>query len=418
MKLLFNTSSIITVKAGENLFKTGSEMSQIGEVKNGAMLFDETIEFVGPEAEVREYIKNKNIDLVEEIDAAGRCVLPGFVDSHTHIVFAGNRTEEFGRRLRGVSYKEIAEEGGGIQTTVKATQNASIEELMSVGRGLARNAIKHGTTAMEVKSGYSLTTEGELKQLRAIRELNKELPIDLVPTFLGAHDFPKEMKDDHGRYIDLIVNEMIPQVAEEGLAEYCDAFIDEGYYTVDEGRRVLEAGLENGMMLKVHCDELADVSAAQLAASMGAVSADHLLFASDKSIEALVESETVCGLLPGVAYFIRMPYAPARKMIERGAIVAVASDCNPGSSFTENMQQIMQLAAINMHMTAEETIVAATLNAAHAIERSDIMGSLEEGKQANFIILDSPNYTDLFYHFGINHVEQTFVKGRRISCDS
>ena len=414
MKLAYNISSLVTVNANGAHFKTGSDMGNIGEIKNGAIIYGDKIEFIGTSEDAHEYIKNMNLDISEKLDYSGKTILPGFVDSHTHIVFAGNRTEEFGRRLRGVSYKEIAEEGGGIQTTVRATQNASLEELMSVGRTLAHRAIKHGTTAMEVKSGYSLTTDGELKQLEAIRELNKELPIDLEPTFLGAHDFPVEYKNDHQKYIDIIVNEMIPQVKERGLAKYCDAFIDEGYYTVDEGRQVLEAGLDAGMTLKIHCDELADVAAAQLAAELGAISADHLLFASDESIDALVESQTVCGLLPGVAYFIRMPYAPARKMIERGAIVAVASDCNPGSSFTENMQQIMQLSAINMHMTAEEAITAATLHGAHSIRRADEMGSLEVGKLANFIVLDTPNYTDLFYHFGINHVIETHVKGFRV----
>lgn len=414
MKILIkNISSLVTLNNNGKLFLAGSDMQNIGEIKNGAIFFDENILWTGTTSDANTKIASGEIKADEVIDAKGKTILPGFVDSHTHIVFAGNRSGEFARRLRGVTYQQIAQEGGGILTTMKGTRAASVDELFENGLKLAKSAIKHGTTAFEVKSGYGLTLESELNQLRAVKKLKEVLPNHISTTFLGAHDFPPEYKNDRQQYIDILTKEMIPAVAEEGLAEFCDAFIDKGYYTLDEGRQVLQAGLDHGMKLKVHCDELADVSAAKLAAEMGAISADHLLFVSDESIDAMVKSGTVATLLPATAYFIRMPYANARKMIEKGATVALSTDCNPGSSFTENMQLILSLAVINMSMTAEEAITAATLNGAKALEQSDRIGSLEVGKRADFIIANTDSYTDLFYHFGINHVEETWIKGQK-----
>lgn len=414
MSTLFkNISSLVTVNANGELFKTGKDMQDIGEIKSGSIIFDEKILWIGTSEEISsELISLHKVD--KEIDCSDKTVLPGFVDSHTHIVFAGNRSGEFARRLRGVTYQQIASEGGGILTTVNATRNAGIEELADRGRDLARSLMKHGTTAVEIKSGYGLSFDAEMNQLKAIKQLQEELPLHISSTFLGAHDFPPEYKNDRQGYIDLIKNEMLPYVKEHNLAEYCDAFIDEGYYTLDEGRQVLEAGLEHGLKLKVHCDELASFGATELAASLGARSADHLLFISDEGIEAAKEAGTCCTMLPGTAYFIRMPYAPARKIIDSGAIAALSTDCNPGSSFTENMQTILSLSVINMGMTAEEAIAAATLNGAYAIDQSDKMGSLEIGKDANLIVCSIDSYTDLFYHFGVNHVESTWIQGKEI----
>lgn len=414
MKLIKNISSLVTVNAKGKPFKIGSEMQDIGEIKNGAMLFDDTLQKLGRTKEIEEYVAKKNIEVDETMDASGKTVLPGFVDSHSHIVFSGNRSEEFGRRLRGVTYQQIAEEGGGIQTTVKATRKATIDELYHNGKNLAESAIRYGTTTIESKSGYSLSTEGELNQLRASKKLNQELPIEVVPTFLGAHDFPIEYKNDRKKYIEIIKNEMLPQVKAENLAEFGDAFIDKGYYTLDEGRSVLEACLDIGLDIKVHCDELADVAAAKLSAELGAISADHLLYVSDESIKAMEKNGTVAGLLPGTAYFIRMPYAPARKIIDSGVITCIATDCNPGSCFTENMQLILSLSVINMGMTAEEAITAATLNGAHSLKRGEKIGSLEIGKDSDFVVFDTPNYTDIFYHFGVNLLSQTWAKGKNI----
>lgn len=414
MKLLFNTSELVTVSANGKGFKIKDEMNELNIIPNGAMLYDREIEFIGTENECREYAKNNNIDIFEEVDANKKSVIPGFVDAHTHVVFGGDRTKEFAMRLRGATYKEIAAAGGGIQTTVRGTREASLEELYENGMKLAKSAIKHGTTTLEVKSGYSLNFEGEMKQLEAIKMLDKNLDINISSTFLGAHDFPLEYKDNRQKYIDVIKNEMLPYVKENNLAQFCDAFIDEGYYTVEEGRDILEHAKNMGFDLKVHCDELADVSAAKLAAELGAISADHLLFISDESIESMQKSGTAAGLLPGTAYFIRLPYAPARKLIEKGVVVSIATDCNPGSCFTENMQNIMSLSTINMHMTAEETLVAATLNGAYALKRQDKKGSLEVGKDADFLILDGSSYIDIFYNFGVNHVSSVYSRGKKL----
>ena len=413
MSILFkNISSLVTVNSDSALYKIGKQMQDIGEIKNGAMIVSDIIEWVGETSDLADIIAHYNID--KEIDLKGKTVLPGLVDSHTHVVFGGNRSAEFGKRLRGATYAEIAEAGGGIQTTVNATRKASVEELAEVGRNLAMSAAKYGTTSMEVKSGYSLTLEGEIKQLEAIRALSETLPLRITPTFMGAHDFPKELKGDRNAYIDQIINEMIPYISENKLAEFNDVFVDKGYYTTDEGTRVLEAGKKHGLMPKAHCDELADVGAATMAANAGAISADHLLFVSDEGIANLKKSGTVAGLLPGTAYFIKMPYAPARKLIDSGVITAIATDCNPGSCFTENMQIIMSLSVINMGMTAEEAISAATINGAYSIRKSHEVGSLEVGKKADFIICNCADYVDIFYHFGVNHVEQTWINGKQI----
>jgi imidazolonepropionase len=414
-KLFINISSLVTVAANGAKYKSGIEMQNIGEIKDGAILFEDKIEWVGTSEEAKLFINFQQINPNQIYDLKGKTVLPGFVDSHTHIIFAGNRSDEFARRLRGATYQEIASEGGGILKTMNATRKASVEELVENGKNLALSAIKHGTTAIEIKSGYGLTTESEIKLLEAINILKKELPIHVTSTFLGAHDFPPEYPDNRDKYVDLICEEMIPLVAERKLAEYCDAFIDKGYYTLEQGEKILRKALDYGLKLKVHCDELADVEAAGLAAKHGAISADHLLFISDNSIEAMKESGTIATLLPGTAYFIRMPYAPARKIIENNVPVALATDCNPGSCFTENMQTILSLAVINMKMTAEEAICAATINGAAAIEQSHLMGSIEKDKLSNFIIADVPSYTDLFYHFGINHIEAVWIKGEKFN---
>ncbi|OYT15509.1 MAG: imidazolonepropionase [Bacteroidetes bacterium 4572_77] len=413
MKLVKNITSLVTVNANGADCKTGKDMSDIGEIKNGAMIFDDKVQWVGTTEELKLILAENKYDIDETLDASGKTIIPGFVDSHTHYVFGGNRSSEFARRLRGVTYQEIAAEGGGIQTTMKATRASSINDLANMGKKLANSAIKYGTTAVEIKSGYGLTVESEINQLKAIKQLQKELPLHISSTFLGAHDFPPEYKTNHDKYIDILINEMLPRVKEENLAEYCDAFIDVGYYSLKEGERVLQGGLDAGMKLKVHCDELADTKSAELAANMGAVSADHLLFVNDNSIEAMKKSNTVATLLPGTAYFIRMPYAPARKIIDSGAICALATDTNPGSCFTENMQMILSLSVINMGMTAEEAITAATLNGARAINQSHRMGSLEIGKDANFAIYDCDSYTDIFYHFGINQISSTWINGEK-----
>lgn len=416
--LIQNIASLVTVDTKGKNIKTGSEMREIGEVPNGAILFNESIIATGSTQEVQAYVKENNLKVDEIISADGKTVLPGFVDSHTHIVFSGSRSDEFAKRLRGATYEEIAREGGGIQRTMNATRAASFDELVERGMKLAQSAISLGTTTIEVKSGYGFTTETELRQLQAIRELKRILPIDVVATFLGAHDFPPEYKDNREGYVDLICNEMIPEVADRGLAEFCDAFVDRGYYTLDQADKIMKAAQKHGLKVKMHCDELADVSAAGKAAELGAISADHLLFVSDESLDKMKQSGTIATLLPATAYNIRMPYAPARKIIDKGMAVALATDCNPGSCFTENMQFVLSLAVTNMGMNCEEAISAATINGAAALGRNKSVGSLERGKSADFLICNAESYSDLFYHFGINHVGQAWRQGKLIHKNS
>jgi imidazolonepropionase len=413
MKAFKNISSLVTINSLGTGYKSGFEMNNIGEIKDGALIFDEKIIWIGSSIDLDSFIKNNNLEIDEIIDMSGKTIMPGFVDSHTHIVFAGNRADEFGKRLRGYTYQQIAEEGGGILSTMRSVRNASLDELIETGIILAKSAMSFGTTTIEIKSGYAFNLEGELKMLRAIKELKKVLPINIYSTFLGAHDFPPEFRDDKEKYIDLLVNEMIPAVAEEGLAEFCDAFVDKGYYTIEQGMRIFEAAGKYGMKFKIHCDELADVSAAKMAADLGALSADHLLFVSDESISALQKAGTVASLLPGTAYNLRLPYAPAQKLIEQNCKVALATDCNPGSCFTENMQFILSLAVTNMKMSCESALSAATINGAAALGIGKERGSIEIGKYSDFIIINSPNYETMFYHFGINHCVGTWINGKK-----
>lgn len=420
MKLFKNITNLVSIDDNKNLFKSGKDMNNINSLKDMNMIFDDEIRFIGTNSETEDFINNFNIKITETQDMTGKTIMPGFVDSHTHIVFAGDRSNEFGKRLKGATYKEIAEAGGGIQTTVNATRNASIEELAIIGLKLLNNAIKYGTTTIEIKSGYSLSFEGEMKQLEAIKQIKNTLKsnnidMNIVSTFMAAHDIPKELKGSkEGReyYIKSICEDMLPVVVENKLADYCDIFIDEGFFTNEEAEVIFDKSLSLGLPIKAHCDELANVEAAGFCADRGAVSVDHLLFVSDDSISKIVKNNTVANLLPGTAYFIRLPYAPARKLIDNNAIVSLATDCNPGSCFTENMQLIMNFAALNMNMSAEEILTASTLNSAYSLRLSDTIGSLEIGKKADFIVLDIPNYFDLFYHFGINHVEKTYISGK------
>ncbi len=414
MKLIKNISQLVINDENNQAYLRGSQMSLLKIIENAAIIFDEKIHWIGKSDDLVAYLSNNNIEIDTTIDAHNKSVISGFVDSHTHIVFGGNRVNEFGRRLRGATYKQIAESGGGISTTVNATRKASKSELLDSATLLVQSAINHGTTCLEIKSGYSLNTKDEIKQLEVIAELKEKFNIEIVSTFMGAHDIPVEFKNEKSKYIDLLCNEMIPEVANTKLAEYCDIFVDEGYFDLEDAKKVFNSALKHNFKLRIHADELVDTNSAKFAAEYNCKSADHLLMINDDGISALAKSETVATLLPGTAYFIRMPYAPARKLIDSNAIVALATDCNPGSSFTENMQMILSLASINMNMTAEECINASTINAAYSLNRSTSLGSISVGKSADFIILDTDNYIDIFYHFGINHAKQVWAKGKRV----
>ena len=411
LKAIKNISSLIQITSDKKNFINLKNLKQIDEIKDAAIIFDETIHWIGTTNELEHIIKKNNYYLTEIIDAKGKSVIPGFIDSHTHLVFGGNRSNEFARRLQGATYIEIAREGGGIQSTVRETRRASKQELFEAASKLITNAINHGTVAFEIKSGYGLNLETEIKILEVIQMLKEKFPTEIKSTFLGAHDFPSEFKDDRDAYVNLICNEMIPEVARLGLAEYCDAFVDQGYYNIEQGRKIFETAKKYGMEIRMHADELACVGAAELAAEVGAKSADHLLFVSDDGINALAQNHVVATLLPGTSFFIRMPYANARKIIDHEAIVALASDCNPGSSFNENMQMVLWLATLNLHMSMEEALVASTLNAAFSLDLHQKLGSIEVGKEASFLVLKVDSYKDMFYHYGVNHVDKVFIKG-------
>lgn len=415
MKLLRNISQLVVSKTNPNEALRGAKLGELEVITNAALLFDSTIHWFGAEVDLNDYISVNSISIDETINANGRCVMTGFVDSHTHIVFGGDRANEFGQRLRGATYQEIATAGGGIAHTVEKTRLASFDELYQSASKLLESAIRYGTTTIEIKSGYSLNFEGEIKQLEVIKELQKNYPLEIVSTFMGAHDFPKEYKSNPDKYVDIICNEMLPYVAENKLAEYCDAFIDEGYFTVAQTEKIFDKAVQLGFKLKLHADELVNKAATEFACRLETTSVDHLLMISQDGINALASSSTIGTLLPATAYFIRMPYAPARQLIDANCAIAIATDCNPGSSFTENMQTVLSLSAMNMRMTAEECLNAATINAAFALDRQNKSGSITVGKRADFLVLDSSNYLDLFYHFGINHVAQTWIAGNMYS---
>jgi imidazolonepropionase len=348
----------------------------------------------------------------EVIDATGKIVLPGLIDSHTHLIFAGSREGEFEQRLQGKTYQEIAAQGGGINATVRRVRQASKEELKALARPRLQRVLRFGVTTVEVKSGYGLALADELKCLEAIAELNAEGPVELVPTFLGAHAVPPEYLNDRAGYIRLLCDTMLPEVARNRLAEFCDVFCEQGVFSVLESEAILKRARNLGFKLKVHADELSPLGGAELAAQLGAISADHLLCASDQGIDALAKSGAVATLLPGTAFFLGLPYAPARKLIERGVTVALASDCNPGTCPTENLPLVGAMACTQMKMLPAEVISALTINAAAAVGRADRIGSLEVGKQADLVIFDVPDYRHLFYHFGINHVWRVIKRGR------
>lgn len=375
-------------------------------VQTNAVIVIENGRFVhvGPE---RDYSGR----IAHDYDARGATAIPGFVDSHTHLPFAGYRESEFNRRLQGETYEQIAASGGGIASSVRATRAASEDELVANVLTRTRTMARYGTTTAEAKSGYGLNLADELKQLRAIRSASESSPVRLIPTCLAAHEFPPERRDPS--YVDQIVDEILPAVAAEKLAVFCDAFVERGVFTREQGERVLREGVRHAMTPRLHADELSDTRGASLAAEIGAASADHLMYISDSGVRALAESDCVANLLPATSFFLMSPrYAPARALIEAGAIVSLSTDCNPGSSMTESMQTVMQLATLQMKMTVEESLTAATLNGAASLRMAHETGSIEAGKRADLVLIDAPNYLHLVYHFGVNLVRDVMRDGR------
>ncbi len=351
-------------------------------------------------------------DFDEVIDAEGKLVTPGLVDAHTHLVFGGWRQNELGLKLHGAGYLDILAMGGGIHSTVKATREATEDELYAKAAKALDEMISIGVTTVEAKSGYGLDPENEFKQLRAMKRLNEDHVIDLVPTFLGAHAVPSEYKDNREEYIRLLIEEMIPKVAEEGLAEFCDVFCEKGVYTAEESERILKAGQEHGLKSKIHADEIENMGGTELCAELKAVSAEHLIVCKESGIKAMAEGGTVACTLPATSFYLGAVYAPAREMIEAGVPVAVGSDFNPGSCPSLNLQFCMNLACLKYKLTPEEMLTAVTLNAAAAVCRADKIGSIEAGKQADIVIWDAPDLDFLGYRMGSNLAATVIKKGK------
>ena len=405
---VINCAQLVTL-AGPARPRVGPEMRELAIVSDGAMLTaGGRITQVGSREQIEPLVDAD----CEVIDAGGRVVLPGFVDAHTHPVFAGTRVGEFEERASGATYQEIAARGGGIQSTVRTTRAATLDELVTAGRRYADWFLRTGTTTVEAKSGYGLTLEDEPKILRAIKLLNSESALSYVPTFLGAHDVPPEYKSQREQYVSLLVDKMLPQVAAEKLAEYCDVFCEERVFTTGESRKILSAARAQGLGLRIHADQLSLSGGAKLAAELGTVTADHLEHTDAEGIAALRAGGVQPVLLPGSVYALGSNrYPAARAMIEAGLAVVLATDFNPGSSPTPAMTMILSLASTHMKMTPAESITAATINAAYTLNRGNEIGSLEPGKVADFVIHDVEDYRELAYFFGVEHPWQVFAAG-------
>lgn len=407
---VINCDQLLTCRG--KIPKRKEALNDIGLLKKGCVAsYKGRIVFVGDEKRLRKEVRLKENGL--SIEGSGLIGLPGFVDPHTHLPFAGTREEEFVLRLKGYSYQQLADKGLGIQTTVRATRRISREELLSLCLSRLDSMLLLGTTTAEAKSGYGLNLEDEIKQLETLKELEKLHPVDIVPTFMGAHEIPEEYRSRKKDYIDLLIHEMLPEVKKRRLAEFFDVFCEEGVFSLGETRKLIRAAKEAGFKIRIHADEFSPLGGAQLAAEEGACSADHLINTSDEGIRKLAQSGTAAVLLPAVSFFLMLEKkAPARKLIDRGAAVALATDFNPGSSMTESMLFVLQLAVFTLKMSIEEAINAATANAAYALERQEDVGSLEVGKKMDLILCEAPNYPSLVYHLGINPVKYVIKNGK------
>lgn len=408
--ILKNIGKLVTMQ-GSSSFRVKEEMNKINiienayiAVKNGKILAigvgDEFGNLCGDDTKIH--------------DAEGLLVTPGLIDSHTHLIHGGSRENEFSMKLNGVPYIEILNNGGGILSTVKATKEASEEALYKKAKKSLDRMLEFGVTTVEEKSGYGLELNTEIKQLEVARVLDKNHPVDLVHTFLGAHAVPEEYKENHKAYIDILVDVMMPKIKDMGLAEFCDVFCEEGVFTIEESEYILQKAKEMGYKLKIHADEIESLGGAELAAKLGCVSADHLMAASDEGIKMMAENNVVANILPATSFNLNKNYADCRKMIDMGAIVSLSSDYNPGSCPSENLQLVMQLGCLHLKMTPNEVLTAVTINAAYAIDRADKIGSIEVGKNADFVVFDARNVEYLMYHFGINHTKKVYKNGNLV----
>jgi imidazolonepropionase len=412
--LITGASQLLTLRG--RVPRRGKFLADIEIIRDGALLVrDGVIAAVGTRLEIEALPESRS---AEKLDAGGRVALPGFVDSHTHLIHAASRAEEYELKIRGASYEEIAREGGGILNSVKKLRATSAESLKKRAHAALREFAKYGTTTLEAKSGYGLSIASELKILRLHRELSAEQPLDLVSTFLGAHVVPAEYRGKKGgasQYVTLLTDKLIPEVAAERLAEFCDVFCDRGAFSVNEAKKVLAAGKQHGLAPRLHAEQLTRSGATQLAVQLGAASSDHLERVSKADIRALAKSNTVATLLPGCDFHLGLKqYAPARALVEAGAIVVLATDYNPGTSPTVSMPMVLSLACSQLRMTPAETIAAATINAAYSLKRDKQIGSLEVGKQADIGIFDVEDYREIPYYFGVNKCWMTLKKGEPV----
>ncbi|AOY74776.1 imidazolonepropionase [Clostridium formicaceticum] len=405
--LIKNAAELVTCSGFEA--KKGKAMSDLHMIFDGAVVVEEgMIKAVGKTEEILGQYPEENYEV---IDASGKAVLPGFVDSHTHFLFGGYRAEEFSWRLRGDSYMEIMERGGGILSSVKATKAATREELFTSAMKRLDSMLSFGVTTVEGKSGYGLDYATEIKQLEVMKEVNAAHPIDVVSTFLGAHAVPKEYKGKEDDLIDFFIEKVMPEVAERRLAEFCDIFCEKNVFSIEQSRRLLTKAKEMGFKIKLHADEIVSLGGAELAAELGAISADHLLQASDKGIEDMAKTGVIATLLPGTAFSLKEKFARGRYMIDQNCAVALATDLNPGSCFTESIPLIFALATLYMGITTEEAITALTINGAAAVDKADKVGSIDVGKQGDLILLEFPSYKYIPYHIGVSTVEKVIKDG-------
>ncbi len=410
--LIKNIKELVQVDDDAVLLVKGKDMAELKTIKDAYLIIDD--ELIADYGKMSEFTEEKMGDSNEynEIDAEGRMVFPSFCDSHTHLVYAGSREIEYSDKIRGLSYEEIAKRGGGILNSAKLLHETSEDELYDQAMERIHEIILQGTGAVEIKSGYGLNTEDEIKMLRVIKRLKDTTPLIIKSTFLGAHAVPQEFKENPDEYVDLIITEMIPQISSEELADYIDVFCDKGFFSVDQTDRILMAGMKYGMKAKIHANELAKSGGIQVGVKYDALSVDHIEYTGDEEIEALLNSDTMPTILPGAAFFLNMPYTPVRKMIQAGLPIAIASDFNPGSSPCGNMKLMLSFACVNYKMLPEEAINAATINSAYAMGVSDVVGSISRGKIANlFITNEIPSYQYMPYAYGSELINMVILRG-------
>ncbi len=408
--IIKNIGKLVTME-GSFVPRVGEQMNELKVLEGAYIAITQGKIFeVGTGEDYKKIVgENTIID-----DAKGMLVTPGLIDSHTHLVHGGSRENEFSKKLNGVPYIQILQEGGGILSTVNSTRQSSFEELYEKSKKSLDRMLEFGVTTVEEKSGYGLNLETEVKQLEVAHKLDKNHPVDLVHTFLGAHAVPIEYKENPKEYIDLLVEEIMPKIKELNLAEFCDVFCEEGVFSVEESDYILSKAKEMGYKLKIHADEIVPIGGAELSAKLECISADHLMAASEEGLKDMAEKGVIANILPGTSFNLNKPSANVRKMIDLNVPVSLSSDYNPGSCPSENLQFVMQLGCLNLKMTPNEVLTAVTINAAYSIDRAGEIGSIEVGKKADIAIFDAPNVEYLMYHFGINHIDRVYKEGKLV----